>query len=214
MKYIELIIFDFDGTLADSRDDIVNAVNFTLKDLSLKEKSREEISSYIGRGVGDLIRRALGEGEALLLDKATSVFKEYYTEHNTDNTTLYRNVKEILEHFKDKKKVIVTNRNHEFALTALKNLSIYNYFEDVIGGDDVECAKPSPCPLDKTMQRFNTDRDKTIIVGDMDIDILAGKGAGTVTCAVTYGIGREEDIIKAKPDFIIDDIAKLKDIIN
>ena len=213
-KYIDLIIFDLDGTLVDSREDIANAVNFTLKDIGLKEKSKQEISSYIGKGVEDLIRKSLGERQDALFGRALSVFEEYYRKHSTDKSVLYPNVKEILEYFKEKKKVIVTNRNYEFALLTLKALGIYDYFEDIVGGDDIGCMKPSSCPLDKFVHRPNMNKEKAIIVGDMDIDILAGKRAGIITCGVTYGIGKKEVIIKARPDFIIDNIIKLKDIIN
>ncbi len=214
MKYIDLIIFDLDGTLVDSRDDIANAVNFTLKKIGLKEKSISEISSYIGTGIEDLIGKSLGNKQEVLLTRALSVFEKYYRKHSIDNSVLYPNVKEILEYFKNKRKVIVTNRNYEFALIALNKLGIYDYFENVVGGDDIGCMKPSSCPLDISMNRLNTNKEEAIIVGDMDIDIVAGKKAGIITCGVTYGIGKKEDIIKAKPDFIIDDIIGLKSIIH
>lgn len=213
MKYIELIIFDLDGTLVDSRMDIANAVNFTLKNLNLKQKSIRELSSYIGRGVEDLLRKSLGEKKDILLKKALLVFEEYHRKHSTDNTTLYPNVKEVLEHFKTQKKVIITNRKYESTLLVLKALGIYKYFEDIVGGDNTGCAKPSSCPLDKIIHSLDMHKGKTIIVGDMDIDILAGRRAGIITCAVTYGIGKKEDIIKAKPDFIIDDIIELTNIV-
>ena len=214
MKYIELIIFDLDGTLVDSREDVTNAVNFTLKKIGLKKKSISEISSYIGKGIEDLIRKSLGNKQEVLLKRALSVFEEYYKEHFTDNSVLYPNVKEILEYFNNKRKTIVTNRNYEFALLIMKTLGIYDYFENIVGGDDIGCMKPSSCPLNKSMGRLNADKEKAIIVGDMDIDILAGRRAGITTCGVTYGIGKKEDIIKAKPDFIIDDIIDLKSIIH
>jgi len=214
MKYIDLIIFDLDGTLVDSRDDIANAVNFTLKKIGLKEKSISEISSYIGTGIEDLIGKSLGNKQEVLLTRALSVFEKYYRKHSTDNSVLYPNVKEILEYFKNKRKVIITNRNYEFALIVLNKLGIYDYFENVVGGDDIGCMKPSSCPLDISMNRLNTNKEEAIIVGDMDIDIVAGKKAGIITCGVTYGIGKKEDIIKAKPDFIIDDIIDLKSIIH
>lgn len=213
MKYVDLIIFDLDGTLVDSRQDIANAVNFTLSYLGLKRKSKEEISSYIGGGVEDLIRKSLGHKGGLLLKKAQSNFERYYRRHSTDNSVLYPNVKEALEYFKAKRKVVVTNRKYEFSILALKALSICNFFEGVIGGDDLGCQKPSSCPLDKIIRDLDINREKTIIVGDMDIDISAGKKAGIATCGVTYGIGKKEDVIKARPDFIIDDVIRLKDII-
>ena len=96
----------------------------------------------------------------------------------------------------------------------MKNLGIYDYFEEILGGDDTGCIKPSPCPMDKIIDKFNIDKSKAIVVGDMAIDILAGKNTGVMTCAVTYGIGKKEDILKARPDYIIDDIRKLKGIIK
>jgi phosphoglycolate phosphatase len=214
MKSIDLIIFDLDGTLIDSIEDITNAVNFALREVGLGEKSISEISSYIGMGVGDLISRALGDKQAVFLKKTLSIFEEYHRQHSTEKSVLYPGVKEILEHFKDKRKIIITNRNYEFAVLALTATGINDYFEDIIGGDDIGCMKPSSCPLDKIMHKLDIDKQKAIIIGDMDIDILAGKKAGISTCAVTYGIGKREDIVKAKPDFIIDDILRLKEIIN
>jgi len=214
MRYIEFIIFDLDGTLVDSRKDIVNAVNFTLKNIGLKEKTMQEISSYIGTGVEDLIGKSLGGNKGNLFNKALSVFEEYYSNHSTDSSILYPNVREVLEYFKNKRKVIATNRKREFALLTLKTLGINDYFEDIIGGDDTACMKPSSCPLDRTINKFRINKDKAIIVGDMHLDVLAGKEAGILTCGVTYGIGKREDIIESMPDFIIDNLLDLKEIIK
>ncbi len=214
MKFVELIIFDLDGTLIDSRQDIANAVNFTLRKIGLAEKGLTEISSYIGMGVEDLIRKSIGDKQNTLLKKTVSIFERYYREHSADNSTLYPGVKEILDFFKNKKKLIITNRNRESAILTLKATGIYDYFEDIIGGDDTSCMKPSPCSLDRFSQRLDINKERTIIVGDMDIDILTGKSAGIITCAVTYGIGKIEDILKAKPDYTIDNLIKLKQIIN
>jgi phosphoglycolate phosphatase len=214
MRPADLIIFDLDGTLVDSRQDIANAVNFTLREVGLSEKSPGQISSYIGMGVEDLIRKSLGNKQNSSLKRALPIFEQYYRKHCTDNSTLYPGVEEILNFFKHKKKAIITNRNREFAVATLKAIGIYDYFEDIIGGDDTNCMKPSSCPLDKFLYGLDINKDRTIIVGDMDIDILAGKRAGIITCGVTYGIGKREDITKAKPDFIIDRIIELEEIIN
>jgi len=213
MNSIKLIIFDLDGTLVDSTKDITNAVNFILRKIGLEEKSVQEITSYIGTGVKDLLRKSLGDKHSLFFKRAFSIFEDYFSKHSTDYSVLYPNVKEVLEHFKNKKKVIVSNRNRAFAVLSLRILGIYGYFEDVLGGDDVRCAKPDSYPLDKTIDKFKVDKSKAIIVGDMDLDVLAGKNAGILTCAVTYGLGKKEDLVKTKPDYIIDDIVKLKSII-
>jgi len=214
MKSVDLIIFDLDGTLVDSKKDIANSVNFALRHMGLKEKSVDKIASYIGGGVEQLIKKALNSSQSSLFKKTLSMFIDYYGRHHTDDSELYPRVKEILEYFKQKKKVIITNRKYEFAELTLKALGIRNYFENIIGGDNVGCIKPSSCPLDKTMTQFKTDKEKVIIIGDMHIDVIAGKNAGITTCAVTYGIGKKEDILKAHPDYIIDDIIELKEIIK
>jgi phosphoglycolate phosphatase len=214
MKYIDLLIFDLDGTLIDSKEAIADAVNFSLKEVGLREKTVSEINSYIGRGLEDLLRRSLGEGEGPLLKKALYLYKQYYAKHCTDKSILYPNVKKTLDYFKNKRKIIVTNSNYELARIILTATGIGGYFEEIIGGDDVGCLKPFSCHLDMLTSGFNIDKQRAMIIGDMDIDILAGKRAGIITCGVTYGIGRKEDILKAKPDFIIDNLLDLKKIIN
>jgi HAD superfamily hydrolase (TIGR01549 family) len=203
-----------DGTLLDSKEDIVAAVNFTLRSLSSKEKPFEEIVSYIGRGVKALIRKSLGEENRILLDKALGIYENYFNEHSTDKTTLYPNVKEILEYLKEKKLFVLTNRRKKMAEITLQKLGILEYFSDIIGGDEENCLKPSPAPLNKALKYFENKKDASMIVGDMDLDISTGKNAGIITCAVTYGIGKKEDIIKAQPDYIIEDLIELKEIIK
>ena len=213
-RYVELLIFDLDGTLIDSRQDIANAVNFTLSKFGIPEKSMQEISSYIGMGVGNLIRKSLGQRQDIPFNKALATFEGYYRQHATDESKLFPAVEEILEYFKHKHKVIITNRNYEFAQIALKATGIDQYFSEIIGGDDIDCMKPSACPLDTAIYKLDINKQRAIMVGDMDIDVLAGKSAGILTCAVTYGIGKRQDIIKAKPDYIIDSLLDLKKIIK
>ena len=213
MEYIKLIIFDLDGTLVDSKQAIAKGINLALQQQGICRKAKEEIYSYIGTGVDDLINKSLGPQNQGLLQKTKAIY-ENYMNSSSNNILLYPGVREILDCFKDKTKVVITNRKKAFARWPLEKMGIIDYFADIVGADDVACMKPSPCPLDYALDKFKADKQKTIIVGDMDIDILAGKRAGILTCAVTYGIGRRQDIIKTKPDFIIDHILGLKEIIN
>ena len=214
MPEIDVIFFDVDGTLIDSRIDIVRAVNYTLKHYALAEKPAKEIVSYIGTGVKDLLRRSLGPDKARFTDEAVKIFSGYFLKHPTDESLLYPNVKEVLQHFSKKRKFILTNRYREFADTALKNLGIRDYFEEILGGDDENCIKPSACALDKVFGVFHIDRKKSIIVGDMAVDVMAGKNSGVKTCWVTYGLNKLDDLKGIKPDYIIDDLVELKDIIK
>jgi phosphoglycolate phosphatase len=214
MRYIDLILFDLDGTLVDSRKDIVRAVNFTLGSLGLPAKPFSEITSFIGTGVKDLLKKSLPRGKRSFLEKSIAIFEKYYRQHAADGTVLYPHVDDVLEYFKKKKMFIITNRRKEMALETLRAFYIDKYFDKVIGGDDDACLKPSACPINKSMDSISSDRKKSIIVGDMDLDIVAGKRAGILTCGVTYGIGNKEAIVKVKPDYLIDDIITLKEIIK
>jgi HAD superfamily hydrolase (TIGR01549 family) len=184
-----------------------------LRALGLNEKSKEQISLYIGEGVNTLIKRALGNDQERLFEKALTVYVEHFRTHPTDYSVLYPNVREVLGHFREKKKIIVTNGRYEFACLILKNLGIFDYFEEILGGDDGECMKPSACPLERVLSKFMIHKEKALMVGDMTVDILMGKSAGVMTCAVTYGIGKKADVINAQPDFILNTLQELKDII-
>lgn len=214
MREIDLLIFDLDGTLVDSRTDIANAVNHTLRTLGLPEKSFPEIMSYIGKGLDYMLEKSLGEGDHHRLSQARDIFKGYYRDHFKDNTVLYPGVAQMLDFFEDKTKVVVSNKESNFARLTLRALGVEDHFADILGGDYGKCIKPDPCPLNETVQRFGVEKQKTMMVGDMDIDVLAGKQAQVATCAVTYGIGSREQIEAARPDYIIEDISKLKEIIH
>jgi len=214
MVDIDNIIFDVDGTLVDSSKDIVKAVNFTLRKLGLPGKPSELIVSYIGTGVRDLLKKSLGDKKSHFADEAFKIFSEYFLKHSADESRLYPHVKETLDYFRNKRKVVITNRNREFAEITLRKLGIMDYFEETFGGDDENCMKPSACPLDRVSSKFEMDKTKTIIVGDMGIDMRTGKNFGIKTCWVTYGLGNREDVEKIKPDYIIDDIIELKNIIR
>lgn len=212
MVNIDSLIFDLDGTLIDSKNDIVESVNFTLKQLGLSRKNPEEIISFIGTGVEDLIEKSIGPGSHLL-GRAILIFEDFFKENSLAKTKLYPGAKKILEYFKRKRIYVATNRKKDVALAALENCGISKYFSDVVGSDDSSCVKPSGCPLNKIL-KSNSDKKKSMIIGDMDLDVLSGKEAGILTCAAAYGIGKKEDILKAKPDYIIENLLELKDIVN
>jgi len=214
MPKIELIIFDLDGTLVDSKQDISNAINFMLDELGMLQKTSDEIISYVGHGILELIDRSLRPREVELREKGLGIFKRYYKVHSADYACLYPGVKDTLDYFKSKQMAVITNRNYNSSVTILKKLSIYPYFADVIGDDNTNCLKPSRCQFDKLLNKKEIkDRKKVIMVGDMDVDIIAGRASGVITCVTTYGFGEKKDLEKAKPDYMIDDISKLKDII-
>jgi len=213
-KKVDLIIFDFDGTLVNSQADIINSVNKMLLALGLPGKRPEEIAGFIGTGLKQLIIDVLGEASASKLKEAVKLYKDIYRKHMFDNTAMYPGVMEALEYFKDKKKIVISNKSKEFIELSLKKFKIEKFFIKVSGGDDDNCRKPSACPIIKVMKEFKVKQSETIIVGDSFLDIQTGINAGIFTCGVTCGIGKKEDILALKPDFVIDRISKLKDILQ
>ena len=214
MVLFDTLLFDVDGTLVDATSDIANAMNHALRSLHLPELPKEAIVAHIGTGVTDLIRKSLGTDDEAVIERGTRLYSDHYIAHAINETVLYPHVIETLEHFKGKRKFILTNRYAAFADVALRGLGIRDYFEDIIGGDDENCLKPMACVVDKMAKKFSLDKARSLIIGDMDIDVMTGKNAGVPVCWVTYGLGKAEDVLRLKPEYVIDDLAELKGIVK
>ncbi len=213
MKNIEFVIFDLDGTLVDSRLDIADALNLIMEGFGYGPFSLEEVVSFIGGGVRDLIRKAMGTQRQELEDKAYDAFLAYYSSHLLDKTVLYPSVKDLLESLNGKKKAVITNKPEELSLRVLEGLNIRSHFSLVLGGDSLKLKKPFPEPLLKAMMAVNAKSDRTIMVGDSPIDIEAGKRAGVTTCGVTYGYSSRADLKKAGADIVVDNLVDLKEVV-
>ncbi|MCF7872703.1 MAG: HAD-IA family hydrolase [Candidatus Omnitrophica bacterium] len=215
MVTINTVIFDLDGTLIDSKQDIIAAVNYTLEKLGNDSKPAQEITPFIGTGSKDLIRQSLDKSEDdQELEKAHSIFINYFHKHAYDKTLLFPHAKEILDYLKDKNLFVLTNRRKSLAKEALEHFGIYKYFKDIDGGDLDGCRKPSACLINNFFDIHKIDKTKSMIVGDMDIDIKTGKAAGIYSCGFISGIGEKKDIEKAEPDYLIEDLLELKKIIS
>jgi phosphoglycolate phosphatase len=213
MKNIELIIFDLDGTLVDSRLDIADALNLTMEGFGYGPFSLEEVVSFIGGGVRDLIRKAMGTQNQELEDKAYDAFLAYYASHLLDKSVLYPSVEDVLGHLSGKKKAVVTNKPEDLSLRVLEGLNIRSHFSLVLGGDSLKRKKPFPEPLLKAMMEVNAKSEKTIMIGDSPIDIEAGKRAGVATCGVSYGYSSREALKEAGADMVVDNLIDLKKVV-
>jgi 2-phosphoglycolate phosphatase len=213
---VDLLIFDLDGTLVDSLKDIAAAANYTLKKLGLAQKSEAKIAGYIGYGVEGFIKDLLGKSRLSLSAQGLQIFEKKYRLTMFRKTRLQPGVKEILQYFAARKKIIVllTNKKGAFAKKQLKAFRIDKYFQEILGGDDLSCRKPSPCPVELLLKKYRVDKERCAIIGDMKYDILTGKAAGIMSCALLNGIGRKKELLKAKPDFIIAHLTALKKIFN
>ena len=209
---IKLVIFDLDGTLIDSLKDITIAVNYATRPYGIAEKSISEMGDLLGTGISILIDRVLGDRRDELKDDVMKRFMDYYSDHLVEYTTIYPGVKDVLENLDGYKRAVVTNKREQFAKIMLNELGIDSYFDSVLGSDSVAEKKPSPVPLLHLLDLYNLSASEAIMVGDSEIDIAAGKGAGVRTVGVTYGY-RERGALEGA-DFIIDDIMDLPGVIT
>ena len=210
MKTIQLFVFDFDGTLVDTRLDIADSVNRVLHQLELRTLPREQIFTFIGRGAKHLIARAL---EGTGFDDQTLAFEKFlkdYELHLMDQTRLYPNCRETLEFFSDKKMTILSNKPTRFIKDILERLNCAERFATIIGGDTLGVQKPDPAGLLQTMSEFALVGEEVLMVGDSIVDIETGRRAGVATCGITHGHAGRRALEEAEADWVIDDLAELQ----
>ncbi|MDR3256757.1 MAG: HAD-IA family hydrolase [Endomicrobium sp.] len=196
------LIFDLDGTLIDSQNDITSAVNSVRRIYGLEYLPVKQVRSYLGDGVNALMDKAISETKAMVKVEILEKFKFYYRQYLTDTTVMYNGVREMLESLKNKKKAILSNKNEDFCYEIAKRLKISDYFVKVWGGDSISAKKPNPKPITDLIKLTNSDISKTVMIGDSANDFLAAKAAGIPSIAVLYGYSDLEQIQKYNPDFI------------
>lgn len=212
MKKVDLLLFDFDGTLIDSGADLVASVAYTLKTLNLPPRTPEEIISFVGDGVRQLLQSSLGEPHKELLPAALDIFSSHYEKHLMDATLLYPHVEEMLQYFSATSKIILTNKRDVFARRIAQVLDIEKYFLEIIGADSTLYQKPDRRVVDCLLEKYQVAPDKTVMVGDGINDIAVAKNAGICSCAYLNGLGDRETLLRMKADFYCEDLSALKDI--
>jgi phosphoglycolate phosphatase len=212
MISVKLMVFDLDGTLADTGDDLAGSVNRTLQSLGIPKRPDREILGFVGDGVRKLIERSLGEAYGDRFDDALKRFQEIYAEHLLDHTVLYPGVHDVLRHFATKEKVLITNKTRDFTLAICGGLGITGFFKEIIAGDSNAFMKPDPRLLLPLLNRFESPRAETLVVGDGANDILLARNTGVRSCAFLNGLGKRDDLLRLRPDFVIEKMIELKRI--
>jgi phosphoglycolate phosphatase len=214
MTSFQLLVFDFDGTLVDTKKDIVDSVNRTLTELDLRTLDRETLSTFIGKGVNHLMTRSLEGTGCDDLPRAIDAFMRHYEEHLMDQTDLFPNCRATLEHFTHKENTILSNKPTRFITRILDALDCRAPFSTIIGGDLMPEKKPDPGGLRHILEQHNVRPEEALMIGDSLVDIETGKRAGVQTCGVTYGHAGRDLLETAQPDWIIDDLSELKQLIH
>lgn len=204
------IIFDLDGTLVDSKRDIAAAQHWVLQQLGVHSYQPEDLYPLIGKPLAETFTKLLPPDLHGRIAEAAEMYKAYYPPRALETTTLFPGVRETLEtlHSKGIRLATATTKLTPGTRRVLNHFGIAEYFVQIQGSDNVP-FKPDPSIIYKILEDQSWERKETLMVGDTDNDIEAGKRADVLTCGVTYGSLTREQIQKLNPEFIIDSLSEL-----
>lgn len=210
-----LIIFDFDGTLGDTRRNIVRTMQMTINELQLPSRSEDECSSTIGLPLAECFRKLFPYIQDELIPRCAETYRRFFNENlKIIQPVAFPGVVETLSALKEQGYMltIASSRSRNSLIELTRDMGITDSISYLIGADDVEKAKPNPEPVLKTLTAMCFAPTQTLVVGDMAVDILMGINAGAKTCGVTWGNGSREELEKAGANYIIDKIEDILDI--
>lgn len=206
-----LIIFDFDGTLADTNALITKTMMMTIDEMGLEKRTREQCASCIGLPLAECFKSLFPISDEVS-NLCAATYRRLFEENNVPGAVeLFPHVFETIQRLHEKGCVltIATSRSHFSVAQFIQEFALTPYITYVLGADDVERAKPDPFPVLKTMNELGFKPEETLVVGDMVFDILMGQRAGAKTVGVTYGNGTLADLQACRADYIINDFAEL-----
>ncbi len=209
-KSVRAVLFDMDGTLLDTREFIFRAWEHVMQHHSLPARTREEITEHITKPLSSIY-------DALFPGCDTGALMDTHRDFQLGNLHLARRFEHTLhtlEKLREAGKIcaVVSTRGRNSILTALAGADIVHFFDSIVSTDDVSAAKPDPEPVLKALRDLGCSANEAVMIGDTDVDIIAGKEAGVTTIGVTYGF-HGSDVVRHKPDYVVDEISQILPII-
>jgi phosphoglycolate phosphatase len=206
---VRAFLFDLDGTLIDSKLDLVNSVNFMLGKMQREVLPLSTVASYIGHGAPRLVADALGPDAAEAdRQRGLEIFLAHYDQHNLDATRAYPGVVEGLEALQDRPMAVLTNKPKKISVEILEALGLLKYFRSVYGGDSFEKKKPDPAGAQAILKDLGANPQEAAMVGDSDVDIKTARNAGMLAIAVNYGFGQHDRQVQPA-DLYVDSLQEI-----
>jgi phosphoglycolate phosphatase len=218
-RAIRLLIFDLDGTLIDSRLDLVHSVNATLRHFNRPELADDVIASYVGDGAPVLVRRALGDpGHEAHVKEALEYFLAYYRVHKLDHTHLYPGIEEMLTTVRNydgarRQMAVLSNKPVVPSRAIVEALGLAEFFFHVYGGNSFPTKKPDPHGVQTILREARAQPEQAVMIGDSATDVITGRNAGLWTCGVTYGFA-PHTLCEAPPDVTVDSPQELAELLG
>ncbi len=209
-----LIVYDLDGTLADTGADITQSANHMLKVMERSPLSAEAVIPKIGRGLRQLVADCLETEDAGLIERGMKLYREHHVKHLLDHTQLYPSAEALLQHFAERKQAIITNKPNPFTMQILTGLGVADYFSDVISGNSDFPKKPDPSGLKSLLTKYRIKPAQTVFIGDSHIDVETAKAAGVLAVAVLHGFGRRESLAASGPEQIVHNLEALLELVK
>lgn len=213
-KY-KLIVFDLDGTILDTIEDLTDSVNYALNRFNYPERTIDEIRDFVGNGIYKLIERAVPQNtEKEDVQRVFSAFDSHYKLNNSNKTKPYNGINLLIDKLKERGFLlaVVSNKAHSAVKTLCSNY-FNGKFDIVFGEREGIPKKPSPQSLNEVISLLGVLPEQTLYVGDSDVDILTAKNAGVDLCTVTWGFRAKDFLIKMGGKMLVDSIEQLEKII-
>jgi len=201
-------IFDLDGTLVDSLHDIATSINLTRRDYGLAPLPEPDITRHVGEGSAALVQATVADAPERLA-AAVQRYHVHYAKHVLDTTHLFAGMDKLLQRLADRRLAVVTNKNEKLALAVLTGLGLRSLFSVFLAGESLPEKKPSPLPILYVLERWGLPPAKVGLVGDGLHDIVAGRAAGVVTIAVSYGVAGRAALAAEEPTYLVDTVEEL-----
>jgi phosphoglycolate phosphatase len=211
---LKALLFDLDGTLIDSKRDLVQSVNATLREIGRAALAEDLVSSYVGSGAPVLISRALG-GAASVAEQQSALkfFLAYYDQHKLDFTREYPGVRETLEKLRGVPMAVLTNKPVNMSVRILEGLGLAGFFRAIYGGDSFATKKPDPLGANTILSELGIPAAEVALVGDSEVDVQTARNAGMISAIVNFGFGTHNREIYP-PDIYLDRMEELLPLIS